>query len=189
MNILRGGKKSRSRRVKRRSCKNMKSRTCKRSKKCSWRKRSKRAKGSCTKKSRRRKYKGKSRRKLKGGINLHVSGKSSKISDTHARAVALKRWGDPKKRAKKYAQKKKGEYTERIKTFKDKIMKGNKLKIQQPNKEFPVLPSSDIAEYKIAAFGSVRDAYEQWPIPDKDGEKHINKFLEALLEEYQKMYN
>ena len=61
MNTLRGGKKSRSSRVKRRSCKNMKSRTCKRSKKCSWRKRSKRAKGSCAKKSRRRKSKGKSR--------------------------------------------------------------------------------------------------------------------------------
>ena len=69
MNSLRGGKKSRSTNIKRRSCKNMKSRTCKRSKKCSWRKRSKRAKGSCAKKSR--------RRKLKGGSNTTIPGKGS----------------------------------------------------------------------------------------------------------------
>tara|TARA_Y100000589_G_scaffold315520_1_gene339166 strand:+ start:2103 stop:2405 length:303 start_codon:yes stop_codon:yes gene_type:complete len=57
-----GGKKSRSKAVKKRTCKNMKSKTCKKSKNCSWRKKNKRSKASCVKKSIR-----KSKKRMKGG--------------------------------------------------------------------------------------------------------------------------
>ena len=57
-----GGKKTRSKAAKRRTCKNMKSKNCKKSKNCSWRKNSKRAKASCVKKSIR-----KSKKRMKGG--------------------------------------------------------------------------------------------------------------------------
>lgn len=49
-----GGKKSRSKAVKKRTCKNMKSKTCKKSKNCNWRKKSKKSKR-------------KSKKRMKGG--------------------------------------------------------------------------------------------------------------------------